>query len=57
VDVFEQVFGVNLWNYFRRFTTIKRSKSVFQIRFLNEMVAAVKKRIDDADAYVPLSMR
>ncbi|MFC4213360.1 RteC domain-containing protein [Pedobacter lithocola] len=53
VDVFEQVFNVNLSNYFRRFTTIKRRKSVSKTRFLDEMVQAVNKRIDDADAYVP----
>ncbi len=53
VDVFEQVFHVNLSNYFRRFTTIKRRKSVSKTRFLDEMVQAVNKRIDDADAYVP----
>lgn len=53
VDVFEQVFNTNLSNYFRRFTTIKRRKSVSKTRFLDEMREAVNKRIDDADAYVP----
>ncbi|RZM14071.1 MAG: hypothetical protein EOO88_44335 [Pedobacter sp.] len=53
VDVFEQVFHVNLSNFYRRFTTIKRRKLVSKTRFLDEMRAAVAKRIDDADAYVP----
>lgn len=57
MDVFEQCFQVNLSRYFRRFTEIKRRKSVSRTRFLDEMKAAVEKRIDDGDAYVPMSMR
>lgn len=53
VDVFEQVFQVNLSNYFQRFAKIKQRKLVSKTKFLEEMVAAVAKRIDDADAYVP----
>lgn len=53
VDVFEQVFHVNLSNYFQRFAKIKQRKLVSKTKFLEEMVAAVAKRIDDADAYVP----
>jgi hypothetical protein len=54
VDVFEQVFHVNLSNYYRRFITIKRRKMMSKTKFLDEMRDAVSKRIDDADAYVPI---
>ncbi|MBB2143955.1 hypothetical protein GM921_00530 [Pedobacter sp. LMG 31464] len=53
VDVFEQAFEVNLSNFYRRFTTIKRRKSISKTRFLDELRDTVAKRIDDADAYVP----
>jgi hypothetical protein len=53
MDVFEQCFQVNLSRYFRRFTEIKRRKSMSKTRFLDEMRAAVNKRIDDGDAFVP----
>ncbi|RZM23537.1 MAG: hypothetical protein EOO88_25820 [Pedobacter sp.] len=53
VDVFSEVFEVNLSNYFQRFATIKRRKLVSKTRFLDQMRDAVAKRIDDADAYVP----
>lgn len=53
VEVFEQLFSVNLSNYFQRFAKIKQRKLVSKTRFLDEMVAAVAKRIDDADAFVP----
>lgn len=57
MDVFEQCFQVNLSRYFRRFTEIKRRKSMSKTRFLDEMARVVNKRIDDGDAYVPMSMR
>ncbi|MNX33306.1 RteC protein [compost metagenome] len=57
VDVFEQVFGVNLSRYFRRFSEIKRRKTVSKTKFLDAMVEAVNRRIDEGDAYVPMSMR
>ena len=57
MDVFEQCFQVNLSRYFRRFTEIKRRKSISKTRFLDEMARAVNKRIEDGDAYVPMSMR
>jgi len=57
MEVFEQVFQVNLSRYFRRFTEIKRRKSISKTRFLDQMKAAVEKRIEDGDAYVPMSMR
>lgn len=53
VDVFERVFHVNLSNYFQRFAKIKQRKLVSKTKFLDEMVVAVAKRIDDADAFVP----
>ncbi|WP_182923446.1 RteC domain-containing protein [Pedobacter planticolens] len=53
VDVFEQLFHVNLSNYFQRFAKIKQRKLVSKTKFLDEMVVAVAKRIDDADAFVP----
>jgi len=57
MDVFEACFQINLSRYFRRFTEIKRRKSMSKTRFLDEMARAVNKRIDDGDAYVPMSMR
>ncbi|MBB2145774.1 hypothetical protein GM921_09770 [Pedobacter sp. LMG 31464] len=53
VDVFGKVFEINLSNYFQRFAKIKQRKLVSKTKFLEEMVVAVAKRIDDADAYVP----
>lgn len=57
MEVFEQCFQINLSRYFRRFTEIKRRKSMSKTRFLDEMARMVNKRIDDGDAYVPMSMR
>lgn len=57
MDVFEQCFQINLSRYFRRFTEIKRRKSMSKTRFLDEMARVVNKRIEDGDAYVPMSMR
>jgi hypothetical protein len=57
MDVFERCFQINLSRYFRRFTEIKRRKSMSKTRFLDEMARVVNKRIDDGDAYVPMSMR
>jgi hypothetical protein len=37
MDVLEQVFQINLSRYFRRFTEIKRRKSMSKRRFLDEM--------------------
>ncbi len=53
VDVFSEVFHVNLSNYFQRFAKIKQRKLVSKTKFLDEMVLAVAKRIDDSDAFVP----
>ncbi|ALL05614.1 hypothetical protein AQ505_08975 [Pedobacter sp. PACM 27299] len=53
MDVFEQCFQVNLSRYFRRFTEIKRRKSMSKTRFLDQMREAINKRIDDGDAYHP----
>jgi hypothetical protein len=57
MDVFEVCFQVNLSRYFRRFTEIKRRKSISKTKFLDQMREAVNKRIDEGDAYVPMSMR
>lgn len=57
MEVFEACFQVNLSRYFRRFTEIKRRKSISKTRFLDEMARVVNKRIEDGDAYVPMSMR
>lgn len=57
MEVFEACFQVNLSRYFRRFTEIKRRKSMSKTRFLDEMARVVNKRIEDGDAYVPMSMR
>lgn len=57
MDVFEQCFQINLSRYFRRFTEIKRRKSMSKTRFIDEMARVVNKRIEDGDAYVPMSMR
>ncbi|RZK66101.1 MAG: hypothetical protein EOO85_27310, partial [Pedobacter sp.] len=53
MDVLEQCFQINLSRYFRRFTEIKRRKSMSKTRFLDEMARVVNKRIEDGDAYVP----
>lgn len=57
MDVFEVCFQVNLSRYFRRFTEIKRRKSISKTKFLDQMREAVNKRIDEGNAYVPMSMR
>ena len=57
MDVFEQCFQINLSRYFRRFTTIKRRKSMSKTRFLDDMARVVNKRIEYGEAYVPMSMR
>jgi len=57
MDVFEQSFQINLSRYFRRFTEIKRRKSISKTRFLDEMARVVNKRIEDGEAYIPISMR
>jgi hypothetical protein len=54
MDVFEQCFQVNLSRYFRRFTEIKRRKTMSKTRYLDQMRDAIHKRIDDGDAYQPL---
>lgn len=57
MEVFEQVFQVNLSRYFRRFSEIKRRKTVSKTKYLDSMVEAVNRRIDEGDAYVPAAMR
>ncbi|MXV50365.1 hypothetical protein GS399_05220 [Pedobacter sp. HMF7647] len=53
MDVLEQCFGVNLSRYFRRFTEIKRRKTISKTRFLDQMREAVNKRIDEGDEFKP----
>jgi len=50
MDVFEQAFQVNLSRYFRRFTEIKRRKTISKTKYLDQMRDAVNKKIEDADA-------
>jgi len=50
MDVFEQVFQVNLSRYFHRFTEIKRRKTISKTKFLDQMREAVNQRIEDGDA-------
>jgi hypothetical protein len=50
MDVFEQAFQVNLSRYFRRFTEIKRRKTISKTKYLDQMREAVNKKIEDADA-------
>jgi len=57
MDVFEQCFRVNLSRYFRRFTEIKRRKTISKTRYLDQMREAIHKRIDDGDAYQPLKKK
>lgn len=57
MEVLGQCFQIDLSRYFRRFTEIKRRKSISKTRFLDEMARVVNKRIEDGDAYVPMSMR
>ena len=52
MDVFEQVFQVNLSRYFHRFTEIKRRKTISKTKFLDQMREAVNQRIEDGDAVV-----
>lgn len=50
MDVFEQAFQVNLSRYFRRFTEIKRRKTISKTKYLDQMRDAVNKKIEDGDA-------
>jgi len=50
-EVFQGVFQVNLKRYYRRFLEIKQRKDISKTRFLDEMRAALLKRIDDADGF------
>ncbi|GGC33408.1 hypothetical protein GCM10011386_26870 [Parapedobacter defluvii] len=51
----EESFGVSLHRYYRRFSEIKQRKTVSKTRFLDEMREAVHRRIDDGNAYKPLT--
>jgi len=53
VDWLEQSLNVNLSRYYRRFTEIKRRKSMSKTRYLDEMAAALNKHIDEGDAFRP----
>lgn len=49
----EESFGVSLHRYYRRFSEIKRRKTISKTRFLDDMQEAVARRIEDGDAYKP----
>ncbi|MGK6353177.1 RteC domain-containing protein [Parapedobacter sp. DT-150] len=49
----EGSFRVSLHRYYRRFSEIKRRKTISKTRFLDEMRDAVTRRIDEGDAYRP----
>jgi len=53
MDAFSQAFQINLSTYFKRFSDIKRRKSMSKTRFLDEMQQLVSKRIEDSDAWIP----
>jgi hypothetical protein len=50
IDWLESTLNVNLSRFYRRFMEIKRRKIMSQTKYLDEMRAAVNKRIDDTDA-------
>jgi RteC protein len=51
IDWLESTLNVNLSRFYRRFMEIKQRKVVSKTKYLDEMRAAVNKRIDDTDAY------
>jgi len=51
IDWLESTLDVNLSRFYRRFMEIKRRKVLSKTKYLDEMRAAVNKRIDDTDAY------
>jgi hypothetical protein len=55
MELFQDCFKVNLNRYFRRFTEIKQRKAMSKTRYVDEMRAAINKRIDDGDAFKPRS--
>jgi len=57
MDFFGQSLKINLTKYFKRFSDIKRRKSMSKTRFLDEMQQKVNKRIEDSDAWIPEDQR
>jgi len=57
MDFFGQSLKINLTKYFKRFSDIKRRKSMSKTRFLDEMQQKVNKRIEDSDAWIPENQR
>jgi hypothetical protein len=57
MDFFGQALQINLTKYFKRFSDIKRRKSMSKTRFLDEMQQVVAKRIEDSDAWIPEGQR
>lgn len=53
MDYFGQALQINLTKYFKRFSDIKRRKSMSKTRFLDEMTQKVNQRIEDSDAWIP----
>lgn len=50
---FENIFGVNLDNYSRRFSDIKNRKGMSKTRFIDELREGLMEKISDADAFIP----
>ncbi|WP_259070364.1 RteC domain-containing protein [Mucilaginibacter sp. X4EP1] len=57
VNCMELIFQVNLSRVNRVFIDIKRRKVMSHTRFLEQMRAAIKQKIDQEDAYIPMSFR
>jgi hypothetical protein len=57
VNCMELMFQVNLTRVNRVFIDIKRRKVMSQTRFLEQMRTAIKHKIDQDDAYIPMSFR
>lgn len=53
MDYFGHALQINLTKYFKRFSDIKRRKSMSKTRFLDEMTQKVNQRIEDSDAWIP----
>ncbi|RAJ28082.1 RteC domain-containing protein [Pedobacter cryoconitis] len=53
VRKFEKVFNVSIGRPYRRFLEIKLRKRLSRTKYLDDMVKAVNKKIDDEDAYDP----
>jgi len=57
VNCMEQLFQVNLHRANRIFIDIKRRKVLSHTRFIEQMRSAILHKIDQEDAYIPMSFR